>query len=518
MSGQRDTIGRFHGLVPVEDAIIPQWRAVEEGTGREVVLLYLRPDSKRAELTARARALRDAAPEGIQTVLEVYDDPESPGVTVALARQEGPLLRDLLEDRALLPPDQTASLIAELARRLEQARRALGWSMGGLSSAQLRLTHGSLVVSLEEGLGGSEPAWAALDTFDLGRLLVTLAVDRSALTWRPTDIQPAIAPWLYERGPDGLGDPSEGLWAIGRRAVGAVERRFTPTPGELLAELSLWRFERQGPASLNAGLAQVRACLQDDDLISLGAFLCANPRLLTAETIVDYVSQHIGDRLLKRLTRAEHLTGPEQFLITWLHTPEGSTLPSQTHVWNGERLWYQRAMAQIINALPADERDPRLLMLGTFPYLLPPWASEVEAAPLPSSPLTEDTLRHAIRAHLGSDTGGEERWREALVTWAVGNARFDGFPVYLGHCFMAGERFVEAARLYSALYHYAETQREVGWYLCYLAYSAGRAWQRADHGALSRFWLHRAQIFANARDDAIRYYARAAGELLRKSG
>lgn len=160
------------------------------------------------------------------------------------------------------------------------------------------------------------------------------------------------------------------------------------------------------------------------------------------------------------------------------------------------------------------------MLIGPYEFEQPSWWNEVDVV-IPENINSEEEARDYIRANFGSDVGTETTWKNALKAWATFDQRTNGFPVYIAHCFMEGGEVEMAAQVYQDLYLLANTQKNVDWYKCYLAYEAGQAFEKLDDSENAAKWYSfSAQVkYVNLKDSAsISYYANESRTRLNKIG
>ena len=119
----------------------------------------------------------------------------------------------------------------------------------------------------------------------------------------------------------------------------------------------------------------------------------------------------------------------------------------------------------------------------------------------------------------GRMEGTPETWQTALKIWALAEATLpEPFPIYIGHCFVTGAKYAEAAKIYGDLYHLAtHLTEEQDFNECYLAYSAACSLIEVDRKEEAKEWLKLAAKFAKDEfdpDDACSFYGRKSQAML----
>jgi hypothetical protein len=158
------------------------------------------------------------------------------------------------------------------------------------------------------------------------------------------------------------------------------------------------------------------------------------------------------------------------------------------------------------------------MWIGPYEFEKPDWWNEVVVV-IPDSINSKEEVKEYIGTNFGFDVGTEKTWKNALKSWAIFEQRTNGFPVYIAHCFMKGGEFEMAAKVYQDLYLLSNTQVEVDWYKCYLAYEAGQAYEKLyDSENAAKWYSFSAQVkYINPKDSAsISYYANESRTRLMK--
>lgn len=122
-----------------------------------------------------------------------------------------------------------------------------------------------------------------------------------------------------------------------------------------------------------------------------------------------------------------------------------------------------------------------------------------------------------VRRTYGSDVGTKATWKQAVKIYTLTCKRLNIFPVFVAHCYMSGQKYAAAGRIYGQLYDLADTQREEkDWYQSYLAYEAGCAFALLDDLDRAATWYSRSAEFVGHPHSAISYYAKVSAKRLKE--
>ena len=160
------------------------------------------------------------------------------------------------------------------------------------------------------------------------------------------------------------------------------------------------------------------------------------------------------------------------------------------------------------------------ILIGPYEFEKPNWWDEVEVD-IPEDISSEEEAREYIGSNFGADVGTEKTCKKTLKSWAIFDQRTNGLPVYIAHCFMRGGEVEMAAKVYNDLYLLSNTQEKREWYECYLAFNAGKAYEKInDFENAAKLYSLSAQVkYTNPRDSAsICYYANESRKSLEKLG
>jgi hypothetical protein len=154
------------------------------------------------------------------------------------------------------------------------------------------------------------------------------------------------------------------------------------------------------------------------------------------------------------------------------------------------------------------------LQIGDYRFKIPDWWNSVRVS-VPKGLTSEKDIGNYVFKYCGADTGTKTTWREALKIWAVESKRLGIFPVYIAHCYKAGEEFLKAAKVYSDLYDLSDSRGEYkDWYKVYLSYNAGESYSAAGDYANAKVWYTKSTKYVGNKDSAIDYYAKQSKKLL----
>ncbi len=164
-------------------------------------------------------------------------------------------------------------------------------------------------------------------------------------------------------------------------------------------------------------------------------------------------------------------------------------------------------------------RNDSSILIGEYSFKTPLWWNEIEIEVPESIKATEEARRYASD-NFGSDVGTEKTWKTALKFWALfEQKKKNGFPVFIGHCFVKGQDYENAAKVYQDLYFLSNTQKDnVDWYKSFLSYNAGEVNEKlGDLEEAKKWYSLSAQIeYLDSKDNAIRYYSRESYNRFKK--
>ena len=173
--------------------------------------------------------------------------------------------------------------------------------------------------------------------------------------------------------------------------------------------------------------------------------------------------------------------------------------------------------------------------IAGYEFELPRWWPSVRAVfPAPSKN-NEWHVQQFVRHTYGDDVGTKATWRQALKVYAITCTRLNILPVFMAHCYMSGQRYADAAKMYGELYDLVDARvenaasieenrelhdfaqgEEKDWHHCYIAYEAGRAYALLGDLEKAEMWFSRSTEFVQHRHSAISYYAKRSAELLKE--
>lgn len=140
-------------------------------------------------------------------------------------------------------------------------------------------------------------------------------------------------------------------------------------------------------------------------------------------------------------------------------------------------------------------RTPQVatIKIGAYDFVKPDWYDTVEVT-VPKNLVTEEGVRDYIRHSFGADVGTEQTWKSALKAWAIyyQQANNDSVPAYLGHCFMEGAQYKEAATVFTGLYSLLNNKEKNLFVGCHLAYNAGKAYEELKDVDKALTWYKQA--------------------------
>ena len=153
----------------------------------------------------------------------------------------------------------------------------------------------------------------------------------------------------------------------------------------------------------------------------------------------------------------------------------------------------------------------------------------------PPPSMTEGHVQNYVSRIYGADVGTKATWRQALKVYAITCKRLNVLPVFMAHCYMSGQRYADAAKMYGELYDLVDARvesaesieenrelhdfaqgEEKDWLHCYIAYEAGRAYALLGDLEMAETWYSRSAEYVEHRHSAISYYAKESAKLLKE--
>ena len=171
--------------------------------------------------------------------------------------------------------------------------------------------------------------------------------------------------------------------------------------------------------------------------------------------------------------------------------------------------------------------------IAGYEFELPCWWRSVRAV-VPSPLKNKWQVEKHVRRTCGSDVGTKATWRQALKVYAITCKRLNVLPVFMAHCYMSGQRYAEAAKMYGELYDLVDTQvdeaeltasyggyefvptlqDEKDWLRSFLTYEAGRAYTLLGDLERAETWYSRSAEFVEHPHSPTSYYAKESAKRL----
>lgn len=171
---------------------------------------------------------------------------------------------------------------------------------------------------------------------------------------------------------------------------------------------------------------------------------------------------------------------------------------------------------QIYNIENITNYGDKFLEISGYQFELPNWWNSIEVA-VPNKLKSVFEIQKYVRSHYGNDTGTGTTWKEALKIYAIKCHQLNIFPIFIAHCYISGEEYSKAIKIYTDLYNLAYTQAEdKNWYECYLAYNAGITYIKIHDKNNAKIWLSRSAEHHGKPGSAISYYSNKAAKALRE--